>query len=181
MTEVPRDVNGVSGDGPFVTECFRITPATYLRASSGKALLWSLAIMALPLAACLIASFFDIRWGFVALILLFLVFPMAMTYIYFDRLLTAGARRALSPKHLSIHPEGSIAIIYESADEENRPPETELVRFGDISDVTVMGRYLVISVSGMDHQLIIPLEHWPREYDWNKICPHDGNSYCQPS
>ena len=165
------------------SEIFRISPTTYLQATAGSIMprLWLFA--GLPLLACLIAAVWEPKMLFVALILLFLIIPMAVFHIYFMRLLTPEARFAVTPKHVTISPDAAITVTFHTADEENTPQGCETIAAGSIKSWRITRKHIIAAVSGRKTPLIIPLEALPAIADPHKmmqeICPLKGDDSWQ--
>lgn len=142
----------------IVTNTFKLTPAAYFRIAAGAMLPKLITIGSLIIIAALIlAGITDIRFLLVALIIIFIIIPMVVGHIYFSRLLTTEAQYALMPKRVVVVPDESITEIFESADLENRPPQTRLFRWDAISSRRISGKNLVIVFGKSDYTLIIPL------------------------
>lgn len=131
--------------------------------------------LAIPLIACLIASLWDLRFAFVALILVFLVFPMVIAYVYFSKLLTPEAQKAIWPKHLEFNEDTrELKVVFESADEENQPPLPVTFTAPDIELATVTPRSLILQPVKGTFPLIIPLDTMPPGTDPYKLCSYYG-------
>ena len=158
---------------------FRISPTTYLQATAGSLMprLWLFA--GLPLLACLIAAIWEPRMLLIALILLFLIIPMAVFHIYFSRLLTEEARFAVTPKHVTVSPDGTITVTFHGADEENTPEGSETIPATDITTWRITRKHIIAPVIGRKNPLIVPLEALPSDIDPHKmmqeICPLKGD------
>ncbi|MDE6860795.1 MAG: hypothetical protein K2J65_10345 [Duncaniella sp.] len=78
--------------------------------------------VALPLVLCAIAGImFDERFLFIALMLLFIVIPMLMSFLYTYYMLTPEARRAVTHKIVEIDEGKSLRLVY-------LPPEKPVYR-----------------------------------------------------
>ncbi|MCH5325827.1 MAG: hypothetical protein J1E29_01330 [Duncaniella sp.] len=88
---------------------------------------WPLALT--PIAfVVLAATSHDWRFALVALMTIFIIMPMVLSWIYIYYLLTPEARRALLPKRVQITPGESLLLVYEPATADNGtttffPPE----------------------------------------------------------
>lgn len=169
------------------TDCFRITPTVYLRYIARSVIFRLLLIIIIPLTGCLIAALWDIRWAFVALIILFLIAPGLITYIYFSRLLTREAQKALSPKYVTFRIDTcenterwNMTITYVSADEENTPPRPISIDCDSIDKISVTGRQLVLETSRLGYPLIIPTHALGKNSDRIKeiLFKKSGDYYC---
>lgn len=146
----------------FTTEQFRLTPAKYLRVAAGKLLPAVTAGVALPVTACLVAACFDLRWAFVALILLFLVAPTLMAYIYFYKLLAPEAREALQPKKIVFEKDG-LTVIYLPVEDDMPVPASRRINHTEITDRHFSAGCFVLYVAGDRYPLLIPQEVIPTE------------------
>ncbi|MCM1401861.1 MAG: hypothetical protein NC189_07580 [Bacteroides sp.] len=152
------------------TEPFRATPGAYFRYSARRVIVRLGLITAVPVAAALLASLLDMRWAFVALILVFLVAPMAVAYIYFTRVLTIEAQRALSPKCVTLQPGIDLTVTYVSADEENTPLPAQAIAWQDIDSIELNGCYLTVESRMLGYPLLIPTESFPERYPYQGLC-----------
>ncbi len=151
--------------GTVTTSSFRVGPGAYLRYSARSVVPRLLFAVCIPFIACLIASAWDLRWAFVALIILFLVAPMAVGYIYFSQLLTPEAQKALSPKQVTLPapdsglpaPDSTVTVTYLSSDEENTPPPPVTFYWSDINKLIEARKYLIIESDSLGYPLIIPV------------------------
>lgn len=140
----------------IVSKTYRLTPAAYFKIAAGDILPKLLVPFALLTLAAAIGAIFDMRWALVALILIFLVAPFIIGHIYFSRLLTPQAQRALSPKHVTIVGGTRITETPESADGENAPLPEKTYGWDEITDVDIRNRILTIRFG--QELLAIPLE-----------------------
>lgn len=183
-SEPLRDTNG-NPEVPCcisaVTDSFRITPTDYLRHSARQTISRLAVILIVPLLVCAVASVWDLRFAFIALILLFLVFPMVISYVYFTRLLTADARRAVWPKHLEFSERNkTVSVVYESADEENAAPSPDIFSANNIKGASISGKHLIFHLLGSELPLIIPLSSMPAAMDVYKLCSDYGITILNP-
>lgn len=100
----------------ITTSPFTISAASYARETILDYFTKWWWLPAIIIAGCVIASFFDLRWSFVGLILMFLVVPFALFNIYFSRLLTPDTRTALAEKQLSFIAGNRIIVSYTGED-----------------------------------------------------------------
>ncbi|MCM1138543.1 MAG: hypothetical protein NC453_08235 [Muribaculum sp.] len=69
--------------------------------------------VALPLIVCAaIGLLFDVRFLFIALMLLFIVIPMLMSFLYTYYMLTSEARRAVTRKEVEIDDNNGVKLVY---------------------------------------------------------------------
>lgn len=148
--------------GKIITEPFRLTPAKYLRVAAGKLLPSVMAGVAVPVIVCLVAACFDLRWAFVALILLFLVAPTLIAYIYFYKLLTPEAHEALQTKRVVFEDDG-LTVEFLPVDENTKVPAPRRVGMADITDNRFSAGCLVLHIKGSGYPLLIPEDVIPGE------------------
>lgn len=141
--------------GAMTTEPFRLSPAKYLRVAAGKLLPRVLTVLAVPVMACFVAACFDLRWAFVGLILLFLVAPTLIAYIYFYKLLTPEAREALQPKKITFEKE-CLTVEYLSVEENAPVPASRRISHKEITDRYFSAGCLVLQIKGTRYPLLIP-------------------------
>lgn len=99
---------------PFVTtsgEYFATVMKSWLKSRGWIMLLPVIFFLALGL--CLA----DERWVLVALLVVFIIFPMVMSMLYTSYMLTPEARRAILPRKVTVRPGESITIEYVSRKE----------------------------------------------------------------
>lgn len=143
------------------TEPFRISASTYFRVESGKWITRLWAIWLLILLASAVASVYDIRFGLLGLMALFLIMPFAVFHIYYNKLLNAKAVAALALKRVSVNASGDISVTYlaDSPDPDASPTvvSTEVITADKIADVAVQKGYIVVATTDRKSAtLIIP-------------------------
>ena len=161
------------------TETFRIAPSAYLKIGAEKSLPFILGCLAIPLTGCLIGAVFDIRWAFVGVILATLVYPAVIAYVYYTRLLTPEAHRAVSPKKIEFHAPDRIDIVYVTADEESEPISSETIRWQTLESAIVSGNHMLISIKNCRNPLVVPLDSFPRADDVDNLCSMIGSTACR--
>lgn len=164
----------------FTTEEFRTTPSEYLRHALKKRLLSAMTIAAIPLLASIIASLYDIRWLFVALIILFLLLPTAIMIIYLSELLTPEARQALAPKTVRFEIGKAISITDLPISEESTVQPPKHIPWSELTGIALTDRKLVITAPNLSYPLLIPLGAISSEH-LSILCSHHGNTTCQPT
>lgn len=136
----------------LTTQPFSIPATDYARATiltNISAWWWVAAVI---VAGCGIASFFDLRWTFVGLIVIFLIVPFVIFNIYFSKLLTPEARRALAQKQIEFIAGKEIKITYTDPD---TPLPEETIDWSRISSITSGKKYISISLSGVSLTFIL--------------------------
>ncbi len=135
---------------------------------------WKVAVPLIAVAAaCMIIP--DERLILVALMLLFIVIPMGMSFLYTYYMLTPEARRAILPKRITIDPGKSLHLHYISAEDtedkdENGEdankfpiPEDEIISWSGIKRVRYTSRGCVYILDTPRLQFIlVPYEAIPR-------------------
>lgn len=174
-----KDPTEVSASFFTSTETFRISPSVYLKISAKKSRTLLRCALALPVAGCFTGAVFDLRWAFVGLILTMLVYPTLIAYVYYTRLLTAEAHRAVSPKKIEIHAPERIDIIYVSADDEAEPLSVETIGWPLLQSAAISRGRLLISIEGCRNPLVIPVDSFRDADDVNKLCSMIGNTVCR--
>lgn len=106
--------------------------------------------VALPLVLCaIVGMIWDERFLFIALMLLFIVVPMLMSFLYTYYMLTPEARRAVTRKEVEIDEGKSLRLVY-------LPPEKPVYRTPKLGD------------SNPPEEIIFPVPE-PETIPWNKI------------
>lgn len=130
----------------------------------------------------------DERWILVALMVVFIIFPMVMSMIYTSYMLTPEARRAVLPKRVIITPGKSLRLEYvskkeidqehldnelpqsekpdkelpptEEQDEKLPPPET--IHWGEIVGESSTSTHKIYRLKGRLQFILIPWSSYPR-------------------
>lgn len=139
--------------------------------------------VALPLIACAaIGLFVDMRFLLVAFMLLFIVVPMVMSFLYTYYMLTPEARRAVTRKEIVIDEDNEMKLIYLPPEqstfkepklgEEYEPddievktfvPDPETIKWKNIKSVKYTTRFVVYILDTPRLQFIlIPYAALPR-------------------
>ncbi|MDE6269467.1 MAG: hypothetical protein K2M12_01265 [Muribaculaceae bacterium] len=96
----------------------------------------------IPLAACLLAGLADVRWAIVAMMLVFIMWPMALCFVWFGGALSPDAVRASLPHAVEFSEEG-IRTVY--AERDGYPtPQPEFIPAAQIAGVEDTGRYVIV-------------------------------------
>lgn len=123
--------------------------------------------IALPVAALCIAGIGDNRYLYLALMLVFIAYPMVLSFAW----LVITARKSMQlltrPQQWHFSENGfSIAFYPFENDEESLPVRTLAVSNSDIADTRRSGRYWQFVLKKRDddiHFLLIPAEYVPAE------------------
>lgn len=103
----------------------------------------------------------DVRWMLVALMVVFIVAPMVMSFIYTYYMLTPEARRAVLSKRVEIVKGEKIRLEYvkreEDGEDETSLPSPEEILWSEVVKVRSTSRFLVYQLKGERMQfLLIP-------------------------
>lgn len=178
-------------DTPVTTEVFTTTSGQYLAALMGIWLprYWWSAILPPLACAALGAVFNDWRFYLVALMLVFIVIPMGMSFLYTYYLLTPEARRAILPKRVTIEPGECITLTYEpvkdrwryddekgdsdDGDKDNNPPvpEPERMDWKMVKGVKFASTYCLYILDTPRLQFImVPYSAMPQGVSRQALC-----------
>lgn len=93
---------------------FTTTSGQYLSALLGLWLPRYWVMPVVPVLVCVALGLWldDWRWLLVGLMLIFIVIPMAMSFLYTYYMLTPEARRAVTPKRVEIEAGSHITLLY---------------------------------------------------------------------
>lgn len=165
----------------FTTETYRTSPTDYLIFSARPLLTKIATALVLPLLCCIVASIKDLRFAFIALIIVFLIAPLVMAYIYYSRLLTIEAQRAIWQKHIIFDGESrSITVIFDSDDSECKPPKPIIIKPNDVKQVQIRSKQLIMELKDKELPLIIPTVRLPFSVNPYDLCNHFGFSTLNP-
>ncbi len=104
----------------FVSNEYKCDPARVMCGIAFSWLIRHIAAVLLPLAALIIASAYDMRFVYVTLIFIFIVFPMVLTMVWLRHGLSPEAVRLSEPQSIIADDRG-LTVEYISRGEE-RPP-----------------------------------------------------------
>jgi hypothetical protein len=104
---------------------------------------------ALPLAVTAVASFYDTRFIYVSLIIIFIIWPMALSIVWFRYALTDEAVRAIRPCTATVDDD---KFVFEYPDKINPDDGSIILKslkpvtimFSDIKTIEQDGRFMVI-------------------------------------
>ena len=129
-----------------LTEEFAIAPSATAAslASQWRRERWFL--FAIPVVASAVAGFFDWRWLIVALIMVFIIWPMALFFVWISVALSPEAVRSSIPHTVGVDDEWMV-ITY--AVREGYPtPEPERISRADILRVEQGKKHVAVYVAG---------------------------------
>lgn len=135
---------------------FRSEPRIYMRrlalAWIGKKIIW----FAVPIIAVVVWSCFDTRAVYVGLMMLFFVYPMAISLVWFNYSFSLQSRRAISPKRAHITDDG-LWIEYLPTEEYVNPMSGNLIGWHEIKAYEQhIDRTILIIGPRLDDRLEIP-------------------------
>lgn len=140
------------------TQIFRGTPAGYVRRVAVMWLWRRWWVWALPVVACCVAAVWWPVWIFVALMLIFLLYPSLMMMIYFYHAMSPEAQRALLPQSVTVSNNG-ITVDYH--DERKTP--SEIFKREEIMSITSGKNGITVRVRGPHYRHIyIPASAFPQ-------------------
>ncbi len=119
-------------------------------------------IIALPITTCFIlAATINIAFAFVALMMLFIIVPMIMSFLYFYYALTPEAIMAMRNKRLHIEPDKSIIVNYETSTDEDftasLPPSQ--IKWNEITGIEYRNHDIMLHLTGSRYRfLLIPYD-----------------------
>ncbi len=144
----------------FVTHPYRTGSGHYIRTVAG---LWAARwwwTIALPITACFIFAATNIAFAFVALMILFIIIPMIISFLYFYYALTPEAIMAMRNKRIHFSTK-DITITYEPANEEDSTPAypPAHIDWNDVISIEYRSRDMILHLKGSRYRfLLIPYE-----------------------
>lgn len=151
--------------GNPTSDIFSISPQTYAKARTRQyACVWA-AVLAIPVIIAIVAGFYDIRWWFVGLIVIFIVYPMAITMAWFSLTGSPSMTLLLRPQRWTFRKDRRVDIEFFHFDTEENPEPAERLTVAILS-VNAGSRYIVLrTMPGQRFGLIlIPVAFMPPEY-----------------
>jgi len=139
----------------MTTAQFKISPSRLAAGIMKKWLAdnwWMLAIA--PTVSLMLAVMGDLRFLFVALIMIFVVIPPVMFIVYFYYGMTPAARYSILLHRVTADTAG-LHIIYEAEDENTSPPRPELIGWADIAETRLDNDNLYIHLRKPRYSLVI--------------------------
>lgn len=145
----------------MTSQPFAISSRQYLNSLAAEWLSRHWLLLAFPIAAVLFWAAFDIRALYVLLIVIFLLYPMGLTLVWFNYALSPRSIRAITPKCLSLNVSG-IRLTYPPKDIEKDsrpafPPED--IAFENISAAYSSSSSVTLIIGKrLDERLLIPFD-----------------------
>ena len=130
----------------FSTTEFTTSPGTYLRCLLG---MWfkryGLWVAITVLVSAVLGVTYDLRFVIVTLMLVMIVMPMLLSYIYIYYMLAPEARRAIMPMRVEMHNDGSMTLTYMADAIDGKPPHApETISAADIRGLHTWHSYRVV-------------------------------------
>lgn len=155
----------------MTSEIFSIPPRRYIRQLAVDWATRNWLILTLPAASALVWSIFDVRAVYVALILLFLVYPMTLTLVWFNYAFSPNCIRAITPKQATVSSEG-ISIEYQPTSDDRPPLKPCFIDWRDVLSAEMTARTIdLVLGKGIDDKLRLPVDSFS-ENAWNTIIKH---------
>jgi hypothetical protein len=135
----------------MITESFKVSPTTLATEILKMWLERNYWMLVVPPAACIImAMFVDIKFIFVAVVLIFLILPPILLFVYYFHALSPESRYSILEHHISMSEEG-INIIYDGEDAHN----PEFLAWSDISALLIGSDKIVYKLRKDTYAIII--------------------------
>lgn len=96
-------------------------------------------------------------FAFVALMMLFIVIPMIMSFLYFYYALTPEAIMAMRNKRILINPDKGITVTYEPADTDDSVPAfpPSHVNWQEITEIEYRNHDIMLHLTGSHYRFIL--------------------------
>lgn len=136
-------------------------------------------LLAVPLAAAALWTLFDIRALFAVLALVFLLYPMSLTLVWFDYALSPQSMRTISSKLITVTDSG-LRLDFIAKDEDSKPLPATFVRWDEILDAD-FGADSVTLILGkrLDDILYLPRKSFS-DRAWQVILNKTSDMASQP-
>lgn len=114
--------------------------------------------LVMPVIAIIAWALFDIRAIYVGLILIFLLYPMALTLVWFDYALSPQSIRAVTPKRLTVSDHG-LRFEFLPKTEDQRPLDPVSYTWDDIISAEISAKSVFIVIGPrLDDRIEIPFD-----------------------
>lgn len=125
-------------------------------------------ILATPLVGVCVWGLFDIRAVYVGLIIIFLIYPMSLTLVWFDYALSPQSIRAIMPKQVTVTNDG-LRIDYLPKNDDCKPLPSAFIPWEDIRAAELSSNALTLILGQrLDDRLTLPVEVFSAEA-WTTI------------
>ena len=172
-----------------ITPRFSVCATAYVKVAARRRLWCIIPLPALALLACAVAGFADMRWWYVGLMLLFIVFPMVLSFTWIVMAAHPAMRWLLRPQCWTFSP-GAVEVDFfhfppagpDTSDRSDRTDNTDSpdglnsdipvehlhIELRDITEAETVGQYRVLDLSGRPLKidfLLIPNELVPPDFN----------------
>lgn len=159
----------------MTTEIYRLKPSAYVRQIMARWLgrYWW-ALLSPVVAALVLGATVDVRFFFVALMLLFLIAPFALFHVYFSYALKPEAAASSGWQHLELDDDGTLRTVRATAPGSEHPdPDAgdviAEVRTGNMRGITTSGAGVaVVTGKRPDNLMVIPDEAFSGDADMKR-------------
>lgn len=128
-------------------------------------------LFVIPLAAVMVWALFDIRAVYVALVIVFLLYPMSLTLVWFNYALSPQSLRAISPKQVTVSADG-LKIDFLPKHEDCKPLPSTVISWSEIHSVELSsGGMTLILGSRLDDRLYLPSDAFSSQA-WDLMTDH---------
>lgn len=141
------------------SQVFKINPQTYFNRLGLEWLGRHWAIIVLPLVAVGLWGCFDSRALYVVLMLMFLVYPMCLTIVWFDYALSTSTAKTLATKQITFDAEGFSIEYLPSFEGDCRHLDSDRIIWKNLIDISASSQFVTIVLGPrIDERILIPLD-----------------------
>ena len=122
---------------------FTVPASAYASAYARRyACAWA-AALSLPIVCGIIAGFYDLRWWFITMMCLFIVYPMVLVMAWFSLTGQPSMAMRLRPQECAFSPDGNLSVSYYAfdSDDTDEPIATEC---HNIRSIRTYGKYAAV-------------------------------------
>lgn len=142
---------------------FRSDPRSYMRSLAFAWLSEHWAWFLIPFASVAVWCVYDVRAVYVGLILIYIIFLMALSFVWFNYAFSLQSQRAITHKTVTFTERG-IDVRYVALAEGVEPMTPQSVEWGDIRSVEQGSRRLILKLGDrLDDRLEIPYDAFENE------------------
>ncbi len=136
------------------TEIFKVSPSIYMRTLMAMWIKRNWWAIALPVAACIaLALTVDVKFVYVALMMVFVVIPPIMMIVYFYHALSPESRMSILLHKLTLDDNG-ITVTYEPIDEDTPAPRPATLAWSEIKCVTYSRNAMVYRLTSGRYSIL---------------------------
>ncbi|MDE5555130.1 MAG: hypothetical protein K2J10_08120 [Muribaculaceae bacterium] len=120
-------------------------------------------LLALPLVAVSVWALFDIRAVYVGLVIIFLLYPMALTLVWFDYAMSPQSIRAITPKQVTVTKDG-LKIDFLPKNEDCRPLPSVFLPWCEVQSAELSSNTLSLVLgTRLDDRLTLPSDAFSQD------------------